>query len=304
MVKKMNWTTEKQGKAVVPNDDNEEKSFFEIHKERIIAHVQARMERDKTYLACSITGQPKVGKTGIAIDCRTQEEIDEGYKILVLDYDDGAEPTWDSCWDRDPNIVIYCPTEYRRDGAIDWDASFRNGRAFCRLAEEMIEDPNEKVKAFVLDGVDKIAEGSSDVLRDHLVKQQTREGAIILPTDSVKVNPLDWKIRNRVYNRLMDLVLKLEVNRFLITHMKPVYGDGIMNPTPIGWEPDWLKQTPARFNQMIHIDKEQKEGATNYVAQLVASKTNSDLVGKKWLFFTTNGDNTWESITEIQQGTI
>ena len=55
---------------------------------------------------------------------------------------------------------------------------------------------------------------------------------------------------------------------------------------------------------MIHIEKQHKEGATNYIATLEASKTNSALVGKKWLFFTTNGDNRWESITELQRGTI
>ena len=56
-------------------------------------------------MCCSITGDPKVGKTGSGLDCRTDEEIEKGMKVFLLDFDDGAEPTWDSCWDRDENII-------------------------------------------------------------------------------------------------------------------------------------------------------------------------------------------------------
>jgi len=296
----MDWTTEKKGTAV-ENEVENSKSYFQQQKENILAQIKARMERDRAFQLCSITGNPKVGKTGLAIDSRTEEEIEKGMKILVLDYDNGAEATWDSCWDRDENIIIYNPIEMRVDGAVDWEASFNNGKGFVDFAKEMIEEDN--VKSFILDGVDKIYEGSGDVLRDHLVKQQQRDGSIIHPTDSVRVNPLDWKIRNRVYNRLLDLVCSLKCDRFLITHMKPIYGD-IVNPTPIGEVPDWHKSTPARFNQMLHIRKEVKNDVTNYIAELEASKTNPSLVGNEWIIFSTNGDNTWYGITELQDGSL
>ena len=299
----MNWTTEKSGNAVNEADkEEEEKSYFQLQKEVILRQIKARLERDRAFLCCSITGNPKVGKTGTAMDCRTEEEIKNGMKVLILDYDNGAEPTWDSCWDRDEDIVIYNPTAIRADGAIDWDTTFKNGRAFVDYATELIAEGN--IKAFILDGVDKIYEGASDVLRDHLVKQQTREGTIILDTDSVRVSPLDWKIRNRVYNRLLDKMMVLECDRFFITHMKPLY-DNINVPVPVGEVQDWHKSTPARFNQMLHIRKAvTPDGSTNYIARLEASKTNSSLVGSEWTIFTTNGDNTWYGIPELREGTL
>jgi len=298
----MDWTSDKKGNAVDEDGSSAEAvNYFKEQKRKILAQVKARIDRDRTHLLCSITGNPKVGKTGLALDCRTQEEIDKGMKILVLDYDNGAEPTWDSCWDRDENIVIYNPNEIRADGAIDWEATFKNGNSFVEYAKELIAEGN--VKAFILDGVDKTYEGSSDVLRDLLVKQQVREGSIVHPSDSVRVSPLDWKIRNRVYNRQLDMVCALECDRFLITHMKPLY-DNINVPVPIGEAPDWHKSTPARFNQMLHIRKEVKEKHTNYVAILEASKTNPSLVGNEWIIFTTNGENEWFGIPELREGTL
>ena len=85
--------------------------------------------------------------------------------------------------------------------------------------------------------------------------------------------------------------------------MKPVYGD-IVNPTPIGEVPDWHKTTPARFVQMIHIDKRKVNNVTQYYATLNSSKTRPDLVGNEWIIFTTNGENEWFGIPEIREGNL
>lgn len=296
----MDWTKDKKGNAV-NNNDEKSNDFFAETKKRILAQIQERLDRDRSHLLCSITGNPKVGKSGIAMDCRTEEEIEKGMKILILDFDNGCEPTWRTNWDSDPNIMIYNPLEVRADGSTDWETTFNNANYFCGLAKEMIEEGN--VKAFIFDGVDKAFEGSSDVLRELLVKQQSREGSIVKATDSVRVSTLDWKIRNRIYNRLLDLVCNLKCDRFLITHMKPVY-DNINVPTPVGEVPDWHKSTPARFVQMLHIAKQPSQNATNYICELEASKTNPDLVGKKWTIFTTNGENKWFGLSELREGTL
>ena len=292
MVMMMTWTTK--------NDDDDEDNF-EDRKKKILDQIKEREDRNFSYMCCSVTGDPKVGKTGSALDCRTDEEIEKGMKVFVLDFDDGAEPTWDSCWDRDENIIIFNPLEVLADGSIDWLETFSNAHAFCDYVKE--ETKSGLVKAVIFDGLDKAVEGASDVLRSHLVKHQKREQSIILETDSVRVSPLDWKIRNRVHDRLLTAFLSINAHRFMITHMKPIYGD-IVNPTPIGSVPDWLKTTPARFIQMLHITKTKVGSTTNYVAELQASKTNPDLVGKEWTIFTTNGDNTWYGIPELNEGTL
>ena len=295
----MDWTTDKKGEA----KEQKEEDYFAIQKAKILQQIQARLDRDRSHLLCSITGNPKTGKTGLVLDSRTEKQIEDGKKIFILDFDRGAEPTWDSCWDRDENIVIFDPIEIRPDGSTNWEATFTNANSFCHLAKETLKEEPGSICTFVLDGVDKAFEGSSDVLRELLVKQQTKEGTIVHATDSVRVSTLDWKIRNRVYNRLLDLVCSLECDRFLITHMKPVY-DNINVPTPIGDVPDWHKSTPARFIQMIHIRKEVKPNVTNYVAKLDASKTNPDLVGNEWTIFSTNGENKWNGIQELREGKL
>ena len=295
----MDWTTDKKGEA----KEEKAEDYFAIQKAKILQQIQARLDRDRSHLLCSITGNPKTGKTGLVLDSRTEQQIEEGKKIFILDFDRGAEPTWDACWDRDDNIVIFDPIEIRPDGSTNWESTFTNANSFCQYAKETLEEEPGSICTFVLDGVDKAFEGSSDVLRELLVKQQTKEGTIVHATDSVRVSTLDWKIRNRVYNRLLDLVCSLPCDRFLITHMKPVY-DNINVPTPIGDVPDWHKSTPARFIQMIHIRKEIKPNQTNYIAELQASKTNPDLVGNEWTIFSTNGENKWVGIQELREGNL
>jgi len=295
MVIKMSWKMETK-------EENKGDTFADA-KAKILMQIKERNEREKSFLLCSITGNPKVGKTGVALDSRTPSEIEEGYKIFVLDFDDGAEPTWDSGWDRDENIVIFNPIEMKGNGTVDWNETFKNAHSFCEYVKEEISS-GIKVKSAVLDGVDKAFEGSSDVLREHLVRSLKRlEGQVIHDTDSVTVKPLDWKIRNRIYNRLLDAFISIDANRFLITHMKPIYGN-IVNPVPIGEVADWHKSTPARFTQMIHITKIKSGATTNYIAELQASKTNPSIVGKEWTVFMTNGTNVWSGIPELREGTL
>ena len=87
----MSWTNSNNEKK----EETVSRISFEDRKAKILEQMKLRKERDRSYLLCSITGNPKVGKTGTALDCRTSEEIEKGMKIFVLDFDNGAEPTWD-----------------------------------------------------------------------------------------------------------------------------------------------------------------------------------------------------------------
>lgn len=291
----MSWNTEKK--------ENEETkvSKYALLKEQMLSQIKDRMDRDRIFINCAITGLAKVGKTGIALDCRTEEEIKAGKKVMVLDWDNGAEPTWGSCHNRDPNIIIFNPIQRNLDGTSNYQAAFENSHAFLRYCREEIELGN--VKTVILDGLDKAYEGSAMVLRQHLVKSGKRDGSVIHDTDAIRVSPLDWGIRNQIYNRLLDDFMDLKCDRYTITHMKPVYGD-IVNPVPIGEVPDWHKTTPARFVQMIHIHKKKVSGVQQYIATCNASKTRPELVGKEWIVFTTNGENKWFGIDEIREGNL
>jgi len=275
---------------------------YEERKKIIMQQIQDRMKREKEFLLLGITGNPKVGKSGLAMDCRTEEEIKKGMTVEILDLDDGSTATWDSAWNRDENIRVFVPNVWNEDGSMDWDETFHNCSTWIKMLEGQIKEGN--VKAVILDGVDKIYEGSSDVLRKSLVKNAARSGSVIQDSDTVRVSPLDWKVRNKIYDRIINPFVALRTNRFLITHMKPVY-EGIGAPIAVGETPDWYKTTPHKLLQIVNI-KEQKLGKkTTYMATLTASKTNSKMVGKKWpVFVLEETGNQWNGMPELKTGEL
>ena len=304
----MSWTTKKN-----ENTEDLPKMSYEERRQKIREQIKARQEQERAYLRCSIAGNPKTGKSGVAMDCRTEEEIKKGMKVRGLDLDDGATPTWHTAWDKDPNIEIYVPQEecYRVDGTVDWEEAFLNCNAWMEETREMISEGI--VKAVVLDGVDKVKDASSDVFREHLVKGARKKGQVIMDTDSM--NPpstLDWRIRNQVHDRVVNPFYSLNCDVYFVTHMKPIY-EGIAVPVPIGFEPDWYKTVPQHMFQMVEIHELKKGNYTEYVARLKACKTNPSLVGKEWVVFRvknwqgeaeTQEDNEWFGIPELKTGEL
>tara|TARA_R110000744_G_scaffold212003_1_gene331089 strand:- start:1679 stop:2599 length:921 start_codon:yes stop_codon:yes gene_type:complete len=293
-----NWSNKKEE----DNTPSETMLSYEERKLQIRAQINERIKRERDFLLCGITGNPKVGKSGLAIDCRTEKEKEENYKVLILDLDDGCSPTWYACWNKDENIEIYNPNVLHKDGSANWEETFNNCYVWLDVAKERIQ--NELIKAVILDGVDKIYEGSGDVLRNHLIKSNKKFGAIIHDTDTITVKALDWKIRNKVYDRLLNPFMALRTNRFLLTHMKPIY-DGVAVPVPVGEVPDWYKTTPQRLNQILNIKSLNKGKDTISIATLSASKTNPNLVGAEWeILITSKENNTWSGLEELKLGDL
>lgn len=286
---------------------------YEERRQKIREQLAERLAQDRAFLRCSIAGNPKTGKTGVAMDCRTEQEIKDGMKIRLLDFDDGATTTWHTAWEKDPNIEIYVPQKdcYRIDGTIDWQEAFLNCNVWMEETREMIAQGN--VRAVILDGVDKVKDASSDVFREHLVKGARKKGQVIMDTDSMKPpSTLDWRIRNQVHDRVVNPFYNLNCDVFFVTHMKPIY-EGIAVPVPIGFEPDWYKTVPQNMYQMIEIHELKKGNYTEYVARLKACKTNPSLVGKEWVVFRvknwqgeeeTLDDNEWFGIPELKTGEL
>ena len=275
---------------------------YEERKQQILKQIADRRSAEKEFLLIGITGKPKVGKSGLAMDCRTEEEIKNGMKVKILDLDDGSTATWDSAWDRDENIEIYVPNVWNEDGSVNWDETFHNCSTWIKMIEGDIKEGN--IKAVVLDGVDKIYEGSSDVLRKSLVKNAARSGSVIQDSDTVRVSPLDWKVRNKIYDRILNPFIALRANRFLITHMKPVY-EGIGAPIAVGETPDWYKTTPHKLLQILNIAEQKLGKQTTYRGTLIASKTNSSMVGKSWpIFVLEESGNVWNGIQELKTGEL
>ena len=106
MVNEMGWTDKK--------DMNTEKlpiMTYEERREKIRQQVKSRLAQEKAFLCCSIAGNPKTGKSGTAMDCRTDEEKKKGMKIRVLDLDDGHERQLAKLKFRRPHFGDVCAKE-------------------------------------------------------------------------------------------------------------------------------------------------------------------------------------------------
>tara|TARA_R110000744_G_scaffold375_3_gene1410 strand:+ start:12014 stop:12907 length:894 start_codon:yes stop_codon:yes gene_type:complete len=278
---------------------------YQMNKRRILTQRKRDEEKRQTYLICSISGEAKIGKSGIALDCRTEEEIKEGWTVYVLDFDNGAKSTWQSQWDSDENLWIFNPWILSDEGHRNYEATADNAHDFVRFVRERIED-GEKVKSFVLDGVDKWLECCSQMLRLAITKSGK-----IRDADLTKVPTLAWGRRKREYYRLLEddiLDSGLDCHKFFITHLKPKYAEGnIHEPIIVDLIEDWEKSTEALFTQTIRIRKAKNaEGDIVSRATLTSSKTNTNLVGSTWdvLTIKTKGDNVWKGITELKEGKL
>jgi len=256
-----------------------------------------QLTRKHSFMVISIEGQAKKGKSGLGLDIRTEEEIEEGHIIRFLDFDDGAEATWKTCWDSDENIFVYCPNHYNSDGTENYSLTMQNALNFIRETEEMIADEDTNVRAIVVDGMDKWNDCVTNKLRYERVKGDRKKMQEPIP-------PTAYGARNIDHNELFISVLKLNCDKVFITHLKPTFTDH-MNPTPTGFVPSWNKDVPDKMLQMVSIRDESVGNNIKYTARLKASKTNPHMIGKTWAIFESKGNKVvWNGIPEMQKREI
>jgi hypothetical protein len=281
----MNWTNMGEGNAVT------KESALEIAKKQVeerIKHLQARHRANTCAL---IFGEAKVGKSGICLDSRTEKDIEDGAKVMVLDFDNGSESTWRTNWDSDPNIEILNPVVRDEEGFAILLETEKLAEAFISRAKDYIAEG--KTVKFIFDGLDRWLRLCFLVMTDD--KRSTQ----------AKFLPILWGQRNKKYEDLLEKITDgLECDRFFITHMKDVY-EGINNPNPVGRVPNLRETTMDKMNQVVKVFRQTVGNKNSYFAIVESSKTNTALIGKTWNFLNVeNGKVDWNSITEIQDGEL
>jgi hypothetical protein len=281
----MSWTQMETGKAV------SKESELEIAKREIEKKLNTLLERQRANLCCLVYGEAKTGKTGICLDSRTEEEIENGAKVMVLDFDNGAEATWRTNWDSDPNIEIFNPIVRDEEGFADLEKTEKIAEAFISRAKDYIRDG--VVVKFVFDGIDKWLRTCFLVMTED--KRSTQ----------VKFLPVLWGSRNKKYEDLMEKITDgLDCDRFFITHMKDVY-EGINNPNPVGRIPNLKETTMDKMNQVVEVYRKTIGKKSSYYTKLHSSKTKTALIGKVWKVLNVeDGKVKWDAIKELQEGEL
>ena len=298
----------KQGQASKLNDKAKKediKSAFIEAKRNAFMQRKKLIEQQSGYLLCGISGDPGTGKTGLSIDCRTEEEKDTHW-VFILDFDEGAEPTWRQHWSSDDKVFIYNPHVYKEDMTVDYMATADMARFFMGMVKEAIEEKKiqfgeeeieiKAVKAVVFDGLDTWLDTTNMIARLNHIKGNDPRLA-----DKVKMVPTQWFARTQEYQRLFKAACQLNCHKFFITHMKDMH-DGF---EIVGQKPDWEKSTTAKLFQHVHTYREERAGVTKLYGKVLKSKTNAENEGQSFLLFENNkGDVTWNGLEAIKENKL
>ena len=295
-------TAAKSLNAVKKNDDE---SAFKAAKAKAFGQRRRLLEQETAHMICGISGDPGTGKTGMAIDCRTEEEK-KTHWVFVLDFDEGAEPTWRQHWSSDDKVFIYNPHVYNEDMTVDYLGTADMARYFIGMVREAIKTKKiefgedgievEAVKAIVFDGLDTWLDTTNMIARLNHIKGGDPRAA-----DKVKMVPTQWFARTQEYQRLFKAACQLECHKFFITHMKEVH-DGF---DIVGTKPDWEKSTTAKLYQHIITRREEKGKTTKLFAKVVKSKTNANNEGQSFeIFENKDGTINWSGLEQIKDSTL
>ena len=261
--------------------DNEKTKFGGKQKEfnsSFADLLKKKREERQSRLVLGIWGEPKTGKTGLALDFPDRN-------ICVLDWDKGVESTWFECHGATERIEVYCPIEMTKDNIIDINKSEENSLMFINYVREKIENGEKPI--FVIDGVDTWFDSCMLKINPN-------------PRVVTKMMPFMYGARNKTFYFLLNVIYQLNCDIIYITHETEKYVDN----SPVGVIPAW-KDWGGKLEQEIHCTRKSKGGEMVFTAELVGSRTNGNLVGTKWSIRDGRPPNVkWNGIPELKEGNI
>src|SRR3990167_6565265 len=145
---------------------------------------------NKVLLNLLILGLDGTGKSGIAVDLLSEQDIKEGKKIVIIDLDGGNLPIIETYHkNKINNIICINPLltcETNEGTEIDYKRTFAKIRAVVRYIEQNYQQ--EKIKAIIFDGL-------STALK--YAELNMRMEKHLLPDQGVSM--LYWKNRNKLF---------------------------------------------------------------------------------------------------------
>ena len=273
----MGLTSNKNTQAVAKGMENNARVIR--FRDKLRAQTEKRLGRSNR-LICGIWGEPKTVKSGLAVDFPHKQ-------IYVLDWDDGCEPTWRQNHEMTSRITLWNPEVRNHNGELDIQRSEANSEDFVLMVKEQIEEGEDVL--FVFDGIDKWLDcctlhvtGSSKIGKPQKMK-------------------FEWGKRNAPFYSLLMMCKNLECDQIYITHAKADYGS---TGEVVGTKPNWHNWGDY-LHQIISTRRTRKKNDVVYKAELLSSKTNTELVGNSWETLTVgDGNVTWNGIKELREGLI
>jgi len=239
----------------------------------------------KSAICAMLIGYEDSLKSGIAIDCRSKQQIEDGEVVYVLDLDDANEPIWQEHWDSTDDIRLINPAIMKSvtqdDGSekleIDYDRTLQRINQIIFEIADLESKGTVKLAGFVFDGIDKLLKSAENTMR-------TQKELDI--DDGVSYQY--WNIRNKLFSDVLFSAKSLKCPKYFITHIKTYQKKKTdkngKEQVVKEWEDgDWHKHTPNEMWQIIECRKDMGvDGITNYYAKVREFKGRPYLVGKEF----------------------
>lgn len=165
-------------------------------------------------LCCLIVAPDGAGKSGIALDYLTDEDIKNGKRALIIDLDGGCDSLLlshhkERCnklgKDLNDVFILKNPLEEDLNGEIDYKATFNNIREGVFLAKHAYQELN--LKCVIFDGLSTALKHAEQQMR--LDKNIDADGGVMLRY---------WLVRNKIFIELLEQLKSIPISSFFIAH--------------------------------------------------------------------------------------
>jgi len=251
--------------------------------------IKKQEKQQVSTIFAGLSGEDDTAKTGIAFCIRNQEDFDKERRIFVIDLDQSAAPI-KRFWGNDPRIICLNPTAFYEDGERIGEKDATKTLENIRSAISQIKNLNpDTIAAIVFDGCDILLRNAEDSMKeeDLGIDIYASGKAMGEAAKRGEIRRTDWRIRDRKYDTIIDLMKNLSFPVILITHMKEkkkmIYsaetGQTELQVTDI--IADWGKYTRAQCFQRIKCEKRDLKDKIEWVAIIEKSKGDPTMTGNE-----------------------
>lgn len=279
--------------AMVPNNQNGKRTkvptdtdlieTIEFSEESMESFINGQQMTETSLINVLFVGDWKTGKSGCAIDCRTEEDKEKHKKIVVIEFnqDLGSKVNKRVFHNDDKDIIVLDPTVYEVDSTSNIRVNYIQTLSRVKAILLYFKKHQEDLKAIVLDGIDallKICEYQMKI--EHNISE---DGAVV----SYKY----WISRQVHNDEVLNLVYSFNVDRYFITHWKEASENNPIRTYAV------QKNTPTAVNQIYEFTK--IDG--NLIAKCVDDRTSMKYQSKEFLVAKMDGDDSkWYGLPHLR----
>ncbi len=270
----------------IPAKDKKEETPSPTFTDKDMEKWVSEEETVNSTICALFVGDPKTGKSGVALDSRTEQDIKDGKKILVIEMnsDNGCKLTKKEFQKDDPNIIVKDPREFSVDLETgDWNFDYIKTMKKIKALLMWTKTVKDKInlKTIVFDGADVFL---SEVCENQMRIEKNLDAA-------GGVTYAYWKNRNKYFYDVMNLMFTIDVDKYILIHFKEDQ-ETKKNVYHI------QSQFPDKVHQIVEFRKEENASGKKLYAKIKDDRRNRpDILGKEFLIMEdVDGKRKWNGL--------